>query len=275
MTLTTPILAAQQHLGLAEHSHLLFAQAAAQETPVPVQQVVNLNPVDLVLHASGPVFVVFWLLVAMATLVWLIAILKAIQIGRMRSELHRFERDAFNVNDAGELFELARRQGGSPGARVVLTIARRGGTFKLLEAVSKRAIVTEQQRAGALMPLLGSIASSAPFIGLFGTVYGILDAFLKIGREKSASLPVVAPAIGEALIATAVGLFAAIPALIFYNLLAKRLEDLISELEAASASWVTVVSESEGSPAGNADRTVAQPFAHGQASGSSKATVQY
>ena len=263
--------------GLAAHTHLLFAQAAPDvAVPVgqPSQQVVNLNPVDLVLHASGPVFFVFWLLVAMATLVWLISILKAIQIGRMRSELHRFERDSFNIADAGELFELARRQGGSPGARVVLTIARRGGTAKLLDAVSKRAIVTEHQRAAGLMSLLGSIASSAPFIGLFGTVYGILDAFLKIGREKSASLPVVAPAIGEALIATAVGLFAAIPALIFYNLLNKRLEDFVSELDAASNTWVTVVAESDGAPSGNADRTVAQPYAHGHA-GSSKATIQY
>ncbi len=247
----------------------LFAQAAQ---PAPTQQVVNLNPVDLVLHASGPVFVVFWLLVAMATLVWLIAILKAIQIGRMRAELHRFERDAFNLVDAGELFELARRQGASPGARVVLTIARRGGSHKMLDAVAKRAIVAEQQRAGGLMPLLGSIASSAPFIGLFGTVYGILDAFLKIGREKSASLPVVAPAIGEALIATAVGLFAAIPALIFYNLLNRRLEDFLGELEAASGGWVTIVSESDRVSSTGGDRTVPQPYA---GTPGSKATVQY
>ena len=227
-----------------------------------MQQVVNLNPVDLVLHASGLVFFVFWLLIAMATLVWLIAILKVIQLARMRAELHRFERDSFNIVDAGELFELARRQGGSPGARVVLTIARRGGSYKLLDAAAKRAIVSEQQRAGALMPLLGSIASSAPFIGLFGTVYGILDAFLKIG--KSASLPVIAPLIGEALVATLVGLFAAIPALIFYNLLSKRLDDLLTELDAASSGWVTMVSESDRVSSVGGERTQAN-----------KSTVQY
>jgi biopolymer transport protein TolQ len=208
-------------------------------------QKVNLNPVDIVLHSSGPVFVVFWLLVAMSTLVWIIAILKAIQIARMRAALHAFERDAFHLVDANQLFELAKHHSGSPGGRVVLQLSKRGGSPKMLESIAKRAIVGEQQRAGRLMPLLGSIASSSPFIGLFGTVYGILDAFLRIGREKSASLPVVAPAIGEALIATAVGLLAAIPALIFYNLINRRVEDLVMELESVSEGWVTTVAESD------------------------------
>lgn len=222
---------------------LLASQAAAPAKGKA--DTVNLNPVDLVLHSSGPVFVVFWLLVVMAALVWLISILKALQLARMRSALRAFEKEVFNLVDARDLFEAAGRHAGSPGGRVVLALSRRGGSLKILESVSKRAIVDEQQRAGRLMTLLASIASSAPFIGLFGTVWGILDAFLRIGREKSASLPVVAPAIGEALIATAVGLFAAIPALIFYNLLNRRLEDLVSELEAASEAWVTLVSESD------------------------------
>ena len=90
------------------------------------------------------------------------------------------------------------------------------------------------------MPTLSSIASAGPFVGLFGTVYGIMDAFLRIGQEKSASLPVVAPAIGEALIATAIGLFAAIPAVIAYNAINKRIEDLLAELEASSEGWVAI-----------------------------------
>jgi biopolymer transport protein TolQ len=104
-------------------------------------------------------------------------------------------------------------------------------------AVGRRAIVVEQQRASALMPTLQSIASASPFIGLFGTVWGIMDAFLRIGVEKSASLPVVAPAIGEALIATAFGLVAAIPATIAYNYVDKRVADLLEELDASTAAW--------------------------------------
>ena len=90
------------------------------------------------------------------------------------------------------------------------------------------------------MPTLSSIAAAGPFVGLFGTVYGIMDAFLRIGQEKSASLPVVAPAIGEALITTAIGLFAAIPAVVAYNAISKRVDDLLSEVEASTDGWVLI-----------------------------------
>lgn len=244
------------------NSVALFAlaqQAEGDETPV------KLIPTEV-----GLGFAIFWFLVALAGLVWVIAILKALQLGRMRGALHAFEREVFNLIDAKDLFAVAQRHAGSPGARVVLALSKRGGSAKVLESIAKRAIVDEQQRAGNMMTLLASIASSAPFIGLLGTVYGILVAFLRIGVKKSASLPVVAPAIGEALVATLVGLIAAIPALIFYNLLNRRLEDLVSELEAASEAWVTLVAESDQKLAVSADRTVAQsrPPAMGQYAGS-------
>jgi biopolymer transport protein TolQ len=106
--------------------------------------------------------------------------------------------------------------------------------------VAERAMVDERARATTLMSTLGSIAASSPFIGLFGTVYGIMDAFIRIGHEKSASLPVVAPAIGEALITTAIGLAAAIPAVIFYNMIDKRVSDLLDQVEASVSEWVLV-----------------------------------
>jgi biopolymer transport protein TolQ len=112
------------------------------------------------------------------------------------------------------------------------------------------------------MSTLSSIAAASPFVGLFGTVWGIMDAFLRIGKEKSASLPVVAPAIGEALIATAIGLFAAIPAVIAYNAINKRIDDLLSALEASSEGWVTVAAtEAAPVPAQSAsNRPPAAPF---------------
>jgi biopolymer transport protein TolQ len=114
-----------------------------------------------------------------------------------------------------------------------------------LEATAKRAIVDEQKRASTLMSLLASIGSASPFIGLFGTVWGIMDAFLRIGREKTASLPVVAPAIGEALIATAIGLLAAIPAVVAYNAISKRLDDLLATIETAAEGWANVIGHAE------------------------------
>jgi biopolymer transport protein TolQ len=220
--------------------------------PIAAGAPIKLDPISLILHASGPVFVVVWGLIAAAVVVWVITVLKLIQLARIAEMQRRFEAEAAPVVSADALFALAKRHLGAPGARVVLELAKRAGPGKLLEAVAKRAIVTEQQRVSSLMAPLSSIASAGPFVGLFGTVYGIMDAFLRIGQEKSASLPVVAPAIGEALIATAIGLFAAIPAVVAYNTINKRIEDVLAELETSSEGWVAIVSGSGAAePAAN------------------------
>jgi biopolymer transport protein TolQ len=203
---------------------------------------IKLDPVSLVLHSSGPVFVVVWMLVAAAAMVWVIATLKLLQLSRLSSAEKKFEQEAGQAIDADGLFAAAHRFAEAPGARVVLELGKRAGNEKLLDSIAKRAIVTEQQRVGVFMSALSTIASAAPFVGLFGTVYGIMDAFLRIGQAKSASLPVVAPAIGEALIATAIGLAAAIPAVVAYNALNKRIDDLLSAIEAGSDGWVALVS---------------------------------
>lgn len=208
----------------------------------------TLDPIQLVLGASGVVLVVLVLLVVASTLVWLIWILKASQLGRLRRAERTFELDAENVSSVAELVREAQRSSHSPGGRVVIELARhqhqsgRGADYML--AVARRAIADEQQRASSLMPTLQSIASASPFIGLFGTVWGIMDAFLRIGMEKSASLPVVAPAIGEALIATAFGLVAAIPATIGFNYVDKRINDLLDELSASSEVWARLFATS-------------------------------
>ena len=222
----------------------------------PEPEVKSLNAIDSMLHASGVEFALFWVLVLMAVAAWAIAILKVLQIGRMRGALHAFEKEVFNFVEAKDLFVVAQRNAGSPGARIVLALSRRGGSEKILESIAKRALVVEQQRANRLMTVLASIAASAPFVGLLGTVYGIMEAFQQIGVQKSASLPVVAPAIGAALVATLVGLIAAIPALIFYNLLNRYADDFVSELETASEAWVTIVAESDQRLSVPADRTV-------------------
>jgi biopolymer transport protein TolQ len=205
-----------------------------------------LDPLSLLLNASGPVFLVVWLLIAASALVWVITGLKLLQIRRLAASERAFEEEAAEAASARELVAAARRHQGAPGSRIVLTLSERASKATPLDAVAKRALVREEQEAGSLLSILASIASAAPFIGLFGTVYGIMDAFLRIGREKSASLPVVAPAIGEALIATAIGLFAAIPAVVAYNALSKRVEDLLAALEASVSGWAAVAASSDG-----------------------------
>jgi biopolymer transport protein TolQ len=208
------------------------------------------DPIDLALNSSGVVLVVLAVLVLASIAVWFVWFLKSSQIGRLRAKNQAFEREAAGVELPSDLLSLARRHADSPGGRVVIEMGRRrtsgGAKSEFLLAVAKRAIAAEQQRATVLMPLLSSIASASPFIGLFGTVWGIMDAFLRIGVEKSASLPVVAPAIGEALIATAFGLVAAIPATVGYNFVDKRIGDLLEELGASAEGWVEMLRDDHG-----------------------------
>ena len=203
-----------------------------------------LDPLTLVRQASGVVLVVLALLIVASFAVWLIWFLKSMQLRKLQAAQDRFERDAAEVAEASALVALGIQHKGAPGGRIVVEMAKRPRsnlTSEFLMSVAKRAIVSEQQRAGVLMPTLSSIASAAPFIGLFGTVWGIMDAFLAIGVAGSASLPVVAPAIGEALIATAVGLVAAIPATIGYNYIDQRISDLLAGVEASSETWVEIL----------------------------------
>jgi biopolymer transport protein TolQ len=201
-----------------------------------------LNPLDLMFQSSGVVLAVLLILVVASFAVWLIWFLKALQVRRLRAAQQQFEEAAVRARGAYELEAVARQYASAPGARVVFELLRRRDqpnlSAELLMSVAKRAIVNEQQRASTLMPLLSSIASASPFVGLFGTVWGIMNAFLQIGVHKSASLPVVAPAIGEALIATAFGLVAAIPATIGYNFVDQKITDLLAEVEASSESLV-------------------------------------
>lgn len=220
------------------------------EPNTAAEKTVQLDPIALLMHASRPVKVTVAILVFMSVMVWLIGVLKLLQIGRLRSVQRDLEEKAIRASHADELFDLAATMRHAPGSRVLarLTVPAARGSADRLRAIAERAIVVEKQRAAALMSPLASIASSSPFIGLFGTVYGIMDAFVRIGAAKSASLPVVAPAIGEALITTAIGLACAIPAVIFYNAIDKRLNDFIAELEAAAGEWVLVIAETQGQP---------------------------
>lgn len=204
---------------------------------------VELDPLSLLVRATGPVMFVNWALVIAAVAVWTVLVLKLRELGRMRTAEVRFQRAAEKARTTEHLRSAALANPDAPGARVALAVLAREEDPSLAGAESRRAIVLEEQRASALFGVLSTVGASAPFVGLFGTVWGILDAFLRIGREKSASLPVVAPAIGEALISTAAGLFAAIPAVIAFNVVSKRADDMLAHVEAAADGWVALVTQ--------------------------------
>lgn len=213
---------------------------------------IDLDPLSLMFGASGPVAVVLLALVAAAVGAWIITVLKLRQHRRWQDAQRQLDAALAGARDCDALAAAARNNPDALGSSVVLALCARRSEPDVLPAVATRAMVDVQQRLSTFMPTLASIGSSSPFVGLFGTVWGIMDAFLRIGREKSATLPVVAPAIGEALIATAVGLFAAIPAVIAYNALSKRLDDLERQLEASSREWVLLVAR-ESAPLSSTD----------------------
>jgi biopolymer transport protein TolQ len=229
---------------------MTFFQGAPDAATSPDGPTIKLDLVGLVEHAAWPVKITVGLLVLCSLLVWIIAVLKLMQLGRLRATEGDFERKARKAASPKELFEIAGARAAAPGARVVGELYTRGpgAAVDRLRAVADRAIVAEGQSARALMWFLAFIASGAPFIGLFGTVYGIMDAFIRIGAAKTASLPVVAPAIGEALITTAIGLAAAIPAVFFYNWIDKRVGDFVAELEASAAEWVAILADGQSAP---------------------------
>jgi biopolymer transport protein TolQ len=208
----------------------------------------QLDPVQLVLHASVPVKAVLVILVGFSITCWLVIGAKALHLGRARSESTRF----IKTFDAAPSFDaVAQGLGafrGSPFARIFaigydeLTRLTNGERVQLndaqathIESVTRRAASREVTHLESYMGLLGTIGSTSPFIGLFGTVYGIMDAFLSIGNQQNANLPVVAPKIAEALIATAVGLVAAIPSVMAYNYFARRVQQLADTLEGFAA----------------------------------------
>ncbi len=116
------------------------------------------------------------------------------------------------------------------------------GAQSRIERSMDVAIAKEADRIQGGLSVLASIGSVAPFIGLFGTVWGIMNAFIEIAEAQSTSLAVVAPGIAEALLATGLGLLAAIPAVVFYNKLASDSDRIIAGQEAFADEFATILS---------------------------------
>lgn len=116
-----------------------------------------------------------------------------------------------------------------------------GGGIENVERALRRAMNSETTVLESKNSFLATVGSTAPFIGLFGTVWGIMKAFSDIGRMGSANLSTVAPGISEALIATAIGLLAAIPAVIAFNVFTNRIKILGSEMESFSSDFMNIV----------------------------------
>ena len=213
----------------------------------------SLDALALVWQASWVVQLVLLLLVVLSVVSWTIIAFKARELKRAAQDSEAFL-EVYHEGSFDAAYEAARDLDRSPLSAVFLDIysevnrmARFSGKTGIgaleeghINALSRQIAWTvsrEGMRLERGLSFLATTGSAAPFIGLFGTVIGIINAFQGIGRTGSASLAVVAPGIAEALIATAVGLFAAIPATIFYNSFIGSLRTLLASIDLFAAEY--------------------------------------
>jgi biopolymer transport protein TolQ len=187
-----------------------------------------MSPVALFLQADIVVKVVMVGLLLASIWTWAIILAHWWKLRRLSRESERLERDFWKAEDIDSFYE-ARGRAEIPSAKVLAagiaewrrsTSGRtvdKDGTRSRLAVALHSAVAAETDRLAARLNILATVGSVAPFVGLFGTVWGIMRSFSDIAGQQSTSLAVVAPGIAEALFATALGLFAAIPAVIAYN----------------------------------------------------------
>ncbi len=204
----------------------------------------SMSPVALFLQADIVVKAVMIGLLLASIWTWAIIIAQWVKMRRIARENERFERDFWKSDDIDRFYE-ARGKEDFPSAKVLSAgIAEwrrstagkhvdREGTRSRLAVALNAAVSAEVDRASDRLNILATVGSVAPFVGLFGTVWGIMRSFTDIAAEQSTNLAVVAPGIAEALFATAIGLFAAIPAVIAYN----RMTHGINKMEARLARF--------------------------------------
>jgi len=204
--------------------------------------------------SAGPVAKVVVLILFVFSLVsWAIIFYKWRQFSKVERDGERFLRIIKDSDSFKRLTNTYRENPDSPFYRLLITTYKetalrqkdsldvRPETVPAVENILKIAISEEMEKLESRLSFLATTANTAPFIGLFGTVWGIMDSFREIGVRGSTSLAIVAPGISEALIATALGLATAIPAVLGYNYLVGRLRRLSSKLDSASGHIVNLV----------------------------------
>jgi biopolymer transport protein TolQ len=215
----------------------------------------NQSIIHLILNASFIVQLVMLLLLLASVMSWALIFKKSSHIKRMETSADEFEDDFWSVGDMNRLYH---DWGGSEesvegmaaifvaGYREYTRLAKKGdvartemidGVHRVMRVVLNREIDELETH----LPFLATVGSTAPYVGLFGTVWGIMNSFRSLGAMKQVTIATVAPGISEALVATAMGLFAAIPAVIAYNRLATSAERLGSKYEIFMEEFLSII----------------------------------
>jgi len=220
--------------------------AAAQE--------IDFSMLALFARATITVKIVMIMLIAASFWSWAIIIQKTISYRAARREADAFDAAFWSGEPLDELFDQIGAEPNGASERVFVAgmmewrrSHRQDG--KLIPGAAPRidrsmdvAIAKESETMTGGLSFLATVGSTAPFVGLFGTVWGIMHAFEEIARQQNTSLVVVAPGIAEALLATALGLLAAIPAVVFYNKLSADSDRILGGYEAFADEFSTILS---------------------------------
>ncbi|KPY01993.1 TonB system transport protein ExbB2 [Pseudomonas amygdali pv. myricae] len=203
------------------------------------------SPFESIEHA------VIWLLVIFSVATWGLALLKGVQFSRLKSQDRKFHKQFWAASSLDSAAQLAQEQPGA-AARVALAgyaaiqvpdgaqandLSQSINHQDRLERALRQQIVRERRSLETGLAILASIGSTSPFIGLFGTVWGIMSALKGISAAGSASLETVAGPIGAALVATGVGIAVAVPAVLVYNYFLRRLKLTWMTLPTTSIAW--------------------------------------
>jgi biopolymer transport protein TolQ len=218
--------------------------------------------IQMILYAGPMVRFVLLLLLFFSVMSWAIIFAKHFSIRKARKESARFLDLFWNSRDLSEAFTSSKRFRRSPLAKVFrvayvelkkvnssqssstgdqASLSQKMVGVDNVKRALRRAVNMELTGLGKALPFLATTGNTTPFIGLFGTVWGIMNAFTGIGLKGSANLAVVAPGISEALIATAAGLAAAIPAVVAYNYFTNKVRVLESEMHNFSADFLNLI----------------------------------
>jgi len=209
---------------------------------------------SLILEASIVVQVVMGLLLLVSLISWTIILIKSSQISKARRSQERFEKRFWSGVSLDKLYDDLSATSAKSGLEKMffngfhefLKARHSSGAVQVPAVIgAQRAMrVAESRELEKLegnLSFLATVGSTSPYVGLFGTVWGIMNSFLSLGQMQQASLAVVAPGIAEALIATAMGLFAAIPAVIAYNRFSDGVDRVATSYENFREEFTTLL----------------------------------
>jgi biopolymer transport protein TolQ len=221
----------------------------------------NLSIFSLVVQASLVVQLVMAGLVLASLASWTVIFGKLFGLRKVRAANEEFEREFWAGKNLNDLYnDATKRTGGAPMERIFATGMREflklrerrvSDTGALLDGARRAMRASFQREMDTIesnLSFLASVGSVSPYVGLFGTVWGIMHAFVGLANMTQVTLATVAPGIAEALVATAIGLFAAIPAVIAYNRFARDIDRIAIQLETFIEEFSNILQRNAGAP---------------------------